>query len=397
MKPSIKRTRLFLQWTLAALFGFLAVFSARAQATAATRQSGTVKSASSDSFVITTAAGQDVTVTVPSQAKVLIVPPGSHDLTAATAGSVTDIQPGDRALVTGTQPDATAGLSAVRIILMKSSAIAQTHAAEEEAWTRGGGGIVKSVDPASGKIVISSGLRNITVETTPATIVRRYAGGSVRFEDAAKSTVAAIQPGDQLRVRGTRSADGSSITADEIVTGNFKNYSGLLSAVDPTAGTVSLKDLATKKTVVVEVTPNTDIRKLPPQAAQMVAARMRGSNPGAAGARGANAGARPAAGEQSEGGSAEGTRRAGVGLSQMLSRLPTGTIADLKAGDAVMIVANAPSESSGHSSAVTLLEGVEPILTASPSGQTMTLSPWSVGSSPDAGGMGGEGGGGPGR
>lgn len=390
MKPSIKRTRLFLQWTLAALFGFLAVFSVRAQATAATRQSGTVKSASSDSFVITTAAGQDVTVTVPSQAKVLIVPPGSHDLTAATAGSVTDIQPGDRALVTGTQPDATAGLSAVRVILMKSSAIAQTHAAEEEAWARGGGGIVKSVDPASGKIVISSGLRNITIETTPATIVRRYAGGSVRFEDAAKSTIAAIQPGDQLRVRGTRSADGSSITADEIVTGNFKNYSGLLSAVDATAGTVTLKDLATKKTVVVAVTPNTDIRKLPPQAAQMIAARMRGSNGGAAGAR-------PAGGEQSEGGSAEGTRRAGVGLSQMLSRLPTGTLADLKPGDAVMIVANAPSESSGHSSAVTLLEGVEPILTASPSGQTMTLSPWSVGSSPDAGGMGGEGGGGPGR
>jgi hypothetical protein len=44
-----------------------------------------------------------------------------------------------------------------------------------------------------------------------------------------------------------------------------------------------------------------------------------------------------------------------------------------------------------------LLAGVEPILSASPSGQTMTLSPWSVGGSGDAGMGGDAGGAGPGR
>lgn len=403
MNPQIRSlrsvTRALLTFVLA-LAGATALY---AQATAAPHQSGTVKSTASDGFVLTTAAGQDVTVNVPAAAKVLIVPPGAKDLSAASAGSVNDVQPGDRALVTGSAGDTGATLTAARVILMKSNAITQTHAEEEAAWARGGGGIVKSVDPATGAIVISSGLHNITVTTTPATIIRRYSGESVRFEDAVKSDLASIRPGDQMRVRGTRSADGSSIAADEIVTGGFKNYSGLVTAVDAAAGTVTLKDLASKKVVTVLVTPNSDVRRLPPQAAQMIAARMRG---GAAGASAGRAGGELAAGQHAageqrpggagaseQGGAAAGARRAGMDLSQMLSRLPKETIAGLKPGDAVMIVATSPSQS-GQSSAVTLLAGVEAILTAAPGGEGMTLTPWSVGSEPTSGMGEGEG---PGR
>ena len=114
--------------------------------------------------------------------------------------------------------------------------------------------------------------------------MRRYAGGSVRFADAKVSTIAEIQKGDQLRVRGTKSADGSTITADELVTGMFKNYSGLIAAVDATAGTVTLKDLTTKKSVTVAVGANSDVRRIPPMMAERVAARMKGT--GAAGAAG---------------------------------------------------------------------------------------------------------------
>jgi len=368
----IRSLRSNARWLLVFL---LAVGCAATIYAQAPHQSGTVKSTSSDSFVLTTAAGQDVTVAVPASAKVLIVPPGAKNLSSATSGSISDVQPGDRALVTGSAGDTGATLNAARVILMKSSAIAQTHEAEEAAWARGGGGIVKSVDPAAGKVVISSGLHTVTITTTPATIVRRYSGNSVRFQDAVKSDLASIQPGDQLRVRGTRSADGSTISADEIVTGTFKNYSGLLTAVNAAAGTVTLKDLATKKVVTVAVTPNSDVRRLPPMAAQMIAARMRG---GAGAPGGAPGGQRPAGGEQQ--GGVSGARRAGMDLSQMLSRLPTETIAGLKPGDAVMIVATSPSEQSPQSSAVTLLAGVEPILTAAPTGEAMTLSPWSVGS-----------------
>lgn len=387
-----------MRWSLTVVLALGCTLSPRARAQAAPHPAGTVKSTSGDGFVLTTTAGQDVTVNVPAAAKVLIVPPGAKDLSAATAGSVADVQTGDRTLVTGTAGDTGTTVTAVRVILMKSTAIAETHAAEAAEWTRGGGGIVKSIDPATGKVEISSGLHTITVTTTPSTIVRRYSNGSVRFEDAVKSDFASIQPGDQLRVRGARSADGTTIAADEIVTGSFKNYSGLLTAVDATAGTVTLKDLTTKKVVTVAVTPNSDVRRLPPMAAQMMAARMRGgangAGPARAGAAQRPAGAPPAAGEGQQG-TAAGARRAGMDLSQMLSRLPTETMAGLKPGDAVMIVATSASAQSAQSSAVTLLVGVEPILTAAPGGEGMTLTPWSVGSGEPSAGMGE--GAGPGR
>ncbi len=57
----------------------------------------------------------------------------------------------------------------------------------------------------------------------------------------------------------------------------------------------------------------------------------------------------------------------------MIPRFPKGTLADLKAGDAVMIVASEPSPGSTTVTAITLLSGVEPILTANPNGG-MSLS-----------------------
>jgi hypothetical protein len=372
------------------------VLSAGAQAPAAVpHASGTVKATTDAGITVTTAAGQDYTVTVSGAASILEVAPGSHDLKSATPAHLSDIAVGDKVLVTGSAGDAGTALTAQRVIVMKSAAIAETHAAESAAWAQGGGGIVKSVNAPGGTVTISSGLKMVTVQTTPSTVVRRYADGSVRFEDAVASSLGAIHPGDQLRVRGTKSPDGSSIVADEIVTGGFSNFSGTIASIDGTAGTLTLKDLATKKTVTVAVTPNSDVHRIPVEMATRMAARLRGG--AGQGAQGANAGASgakaaPAAGGPGGGpGEASGddaqhrAGRAGMDLSQMLSRLPTETLAGLKTGEAVMIVATTAQP--GKATAVTLLAGVEPILAAQPTGQTMTLSPWSVGGGgPDAGG-----------
>ena len=115
--------------------------------------------------------------------------------------------------------------------------------------------------------------------------------------------------------------------------------------------------------------------------------------PGGAGPGGAGVHAGP--GGMPEDGAAR-ERSAGSDLSQMLSRLPTETLAGLKVGDAVMIVATSPSADTETPMAVTLLTGVDSILRASPTGQTMTLSPWSLGGGGEGGEGGGEGGG-PGR
>jgi co-chaperonin GroES (HSP10) len=349
-----------------------------AQTPAAPHAAGTVKSTADGSITVTTATG-DATVTIPATAKILDVPPGSKDLKAATPGQMSDIAVGDKVIVNGSAGDTATALTAQRVILMKAAAIEQSHAADEAAWKNGGGGIVKSVNAGAGTILLSSGLKTVTVQTSPATIVRHYANGSVKFEDAMASSLGAIMPGDQLRVRGAKSADGSSIQADEIVAGTFRNFSGLIASIDGTTGTVTLKDLTTKKTVSVSVTANSDIRRIPLQAATMMAARMH-AKPGEGAAAGAPAAA-PAGGDAAEGQRRAG--RAGMDLSQMLARLPTETLAGLKTGDAVMIVATSSGAQSNKESAITLLAGVEPILAAQPEGQAMTLSPWSMGSAPE--------------
>jgi hypothetical protein len=369
----------------AGVLALAGAFGAHAQTPAgAPHASGTVKATTDTAITVTTTAGQDYTVTVPAAASILEVAPGSHDLKSATPAHLGDIAVGDKVLVTGSAGDTGTALTAQRIIVMKSAAIAETHAAESEAWSQGGGGIVKSINASAGTITISSGLKMVAIQTTPATIIRRYSDGSVRFEDAAKSSIGAIQPGDQLRVRGTKSPDGSSIAADEIVTGSFSNLSGTVASIDGTAGTLTLKDLATKKTVTVAITPNSDVHRIPAEIATRMAARLRGgAAPGPNGAAAPSAGG--AGGQASSEDGQHRAGRAGMDLSQMLSRLPTETLAGLKTGEAVMIVASASQP--GKATAVTLLAGVEPILAAQPAGQAMTLSPWSVGSGAPEGGQ----------
>lgn len=344
------------------------------------RQIGTVKAASGNSLTISTDAGQQYAITVADGARIVQLPPGSTDLKQARPATVSDIAVGDRVLAVGQAGQANS-ITASRVILMKSAAIAQRNAAEEADWQkRGTGGIVTAVDPGTGVITISSGEHKIEVKTSGKTIFRRYAGDSVKFEDAKTGTLAQIQHGDQLRVRGDRSADGSSIQAEEIVSGSFLNLSGTLATVDPSAGTITLKDLATKKNMTVAITANSDLRQLPPEMATRFAARQRG-------------GAETAAGAPPQGGAQAGRARAGMDLSRLLARLPQETLAQLHTGEAVMIVASQAQPGSDHVTAVTLLSGVEPILAAAPSGsQAMTLSPWSVGGGggePDSGGGGG--------
>jgi co-chaperonin GroES (HSP10) len=362
--------------------------AAVAQAPAAARQIGTVKVISGNSVTLATDAAQQVTVSVADGAKVLQLEPGSTDLKTAKAIALSDVAVGDRILVTGTAGDAPNTFSATRVILMKSTDIAQKHVAEQADWQkRGTGGLVTAIDAGSGTLTVTAGAKKIEVKTSGSTQFRRYAGDSVKFEDAKPGTMAEIQVGDQLRVRGAKSDDGSSMQAEEIVSGSFKNLAGTIATIDAANGSLTLKDLATKKTMTVKVTANSSVHNLPPRAAAMFAARARGgaAASGDAGSAPAPQGDAPARGAGGMGNGGGG--RAGGDLSQMVNRLPAATIADLKTGDAVMIVASEPAPGSTTVTAVTLLSGVEPILAANPSGSpAMTLSPWSIGGgAPDGG------------
>ncbi len=371
-----------------------AALYAQAPAAAPTRQLGTVKSVSGSTVTITTAAGAPITIQLAPEVTVLMLQPGVTDIKQATPSKPEDIAVGDRVLATGKPGDSADVLTASRVVLMKATALAARDQAEQADWTRRGvGGIVKSVN--GDVIVISSGAKTINIQTTPGTVFHKYADDSVAFKDAHPSTLAEIHPGDQLRARGAHSADNSAVTAEEIVDGSFANLSGVITAIDPAAGTVSFKDLTTKKPVTVKLTANSEIKKIDSTAsARFLGGASGGGQPGggAPGGYGGGAyGGPPAGGAQRTG--ASGASR-GADLTRMIARLPPQPITALKPGDAVMVVATEPTGSNPYT-AITLLAGVEQILAAKPAnGEAITLQPWSMGEGGmPAGGMGGGGGG----
>jgi hypothetical protein len=364
-----------------------------AQQPVANRVIGTVVSVSGATVAVKMDAGTSVNVTVPDTARILQTAPGQKTLAGATKIAVSDIVTGDRVLmvVAGDPPAASI------VVVSKAGDIAAMQQKDQADWQRRGmGGLVKSVDAAGGTVMIVQGTRAVAVHTTTTTVFRRYAPDSVKFSDAQPSTLAAIQPGDQVQARGDKNADGSEVTAEEVVSGSFRNIAGTVISVDAAAGSVTVKDLVTKKTVAIKTTPDSDMRKLDPQMAQMIAMRLRSAGNG--GAAGASGGA-PAAGVQGQGAgngqwrnaggaSGAGAGGSGGGLARVLLRSPQIQIGDLHKDDAVMIVAT--SGSPDAATAIRLVAGVEPMLQASASGsQNMFSSAWSLGGGNSGGDAGG--------
>jgi hypothetical protein len=385
-----------------------------APASAVEKQVGAIKSIDGNTVTITTDAGASATVSVQPTTKIVRVAPGQTDLKTAVPVELKDLQVGDRIFVRWKASDTSKPVAAIGIILMKRADVDAKQQHDREDWQkRSVGGLVNAADPGSGTVSISvagmGGAKTVAIHTTPKTVFRRYAAGSVKFDDAAPSSLGQIKPGDQLRALGTRSADGSSVEAEEIVSGSFRNIAGTISSIDAASNSMTVMDLITKKPVVVNVSSQSQLRKLSPEVAQRIAFPLK-----AAAAGGSPAGNAPTA---PGGGTASGNRAApdatpgstspdahqggngapnsgsgngGAGrpggggpvdLQQILSRMPAAPLTDFQKGDAVMVVAT-NSEDSGGVTAITLLGGVEPILAAAPSSsQTMTLSPWSLGTS----------------
>ena len=388
------------------------LISSIAAGQAPARLVGTITAISGNSLTVKPDTGDVLQVAVPAEAAIKRIAPGQKDLSTAETLQFTELAVGDRVLVK-LDPDAPAGTSqALQIIAVKQADLALKQQKDREDWQRRGvGGLVKSVDSAGGVIVLTSGtgatIRTVPVRTTKTTMLKRYAPASVSFDAALPAPIDAIHPGDQLRARGTKNADGTQIDAEEVVSGTFRNISGIVTSLDPASSTLVVKDLVTKKQVTIHIPGDAQMRRLPDRMAQMLAARFK-----AAGGSNGNAGSSPNAyasqspqsgggmgnpgagrpGEQSGntaqvssqgtggqgmGGQGNGSRGAGAAgdTQQMLSRAPAIQMADLKKGDAVMLVS---TEGAADVTAITLLAGVEPLLEAPAASQNM-LNNWSMG------------------
>lgn len=360
-----------------ALFLLAAAPAARAQVA---RYLGSITAINGDTLTVKTDAGDVHQVQVPTAAILKRIAPGEKDLTKAEPLAYSDLAVGDRVLVT-LDPNATSGLpQAARIVAIKQEDVAKKQEAESAAWSQGVHGLVKSVDATTGVIVVTTRMgpitKEITVNTTAATVLKRYAPGSVRFDEAQAAPIAAIHPGDQLAARGTRSADGTTFAADGVITGTFRSIPGTVISTDTTALTVTVKDLSTKKPVTVRIAADVELRRLDDNVATMLAARVKGNAAGGGG-RGAynGQGAGGGGGGQHSFSQAGGPGGGRMDLESILERAPQIQLSALKKGDAVMIVA---TEDASGLSAVKLLAGVEPLLEAPEAADL--LSNWSLSS-----------------
>jgi hypothetical protein len=242
---------------------------------------------------------------------------------------------------------------------MTKSDVASIQQKDQDDWKkRGVTGTVTAIDPASKAITIKSGPHTFNVQPSDKTTWHRYSLDSARFDNAKPSGFAEVKSGDQLRVLGNRSDDGGSIQAEKVVFGSFRQIAATISAIDPAKGEIIVKDLATKKPLTIKVDSDSTMKKLPDQAARALAHRY-------------------APGTQSTPQSPAGGRGGGD-VGQMLDGLPAMPLSELKPGDAIMISTTQGSDP-GRVTAITLLAGVEPLLTASPTAARDIMSGWNLG------------------
>lgn len=342
--------------------------------------------------------GAVVTAAVNDKTLYLSVPPGEKDLKKAARIALTNVAVGDRAFVRGHFSEDQKSIQAVAVIIMTKAQLAQKQEHDREEWKqRSLAGPVTAINPDAKEVTITTrsreGSKPVVVEVGDHTDFRQYAPESVRFSDAKPSSFAELKTGDQLRVLGEKNDDGTRIKAEAIVFGSFRNVAGVIKSVNAESNEITLTDLVAHSPVTVRISSDTVMRRLPPQLAMMLARRVQGTAAAAAAAAGQGAGARPAnvaqgvpgpggpngakpgaGGPPSDQGQG-GMHSRAMDFQDMLERLPQMKVDDLKAGDAIMLSGSGGADP-GHVTAINLLAGVEPLLTAAPKGGQQIFGSW---------------------
>ena len=329
----------------------------------------------------------EIAVTVDAKAKVLRVAPGATNLTNAAAIELTDINVGDRLRARGRMTDDQKSLAALEVVVISQSDIASKQAAERADWDRRGAtGIVADVtaDSVTLNVRTIEGVKPLVITAAPNAIIRRYTPDSIKFSDAKPSKLSEIRKGDQVRARGNKTPDGAQMTAEEIVSGQFKMIAGLVLSVDPQENVVRINNIETKKPMTVKISTDSSLKKLQPMLAQIIATRLHGG-PAGDGPPGDRPPGPPPAAAGPGGGRGPGAGARGD-LQAMIDRTPAIKISELMAGDAIIISSTAGA-SADQVTAITLLAGVEPILTK-PGTREMSLGDWNMGGGGDLGGIG---------
>jgi hypothetical protein len=349
---------------------------------------GEVKSIDTNAkqIIVKTDAGSQVTVVLTDKTSYLRVAPGETSLKNAARITLADVGEGDRVLARGKVADDHKSVPALALVVMTKADIAKKHEQERAEWRRRGIlGVISTLKPETKEITITASGRPMAgqppapVPVSDTVDMRRYAPDSIKFTDAKPSKFEELRVGDQLRALGEKTADGTHFTAEKIVTGAFRTVAGTITALDAAKGEIKINDLQTKKSLTVVIKNDSVLRRFemgggmtmmgggrgpggggqggaqgaPPPGAQSQGAAPAGSKP-APGAGGA-----PAGGPGGPGGGARGG--GGFNIQDMLDRMPTIAINDVKVGD-IIIVSSTKGADPARLTAITLVSGADTLL-----------------------------------
>jgi hypothetical protein len=290
--------------------------------------------------IVTTAAGSQVIVTLGDRTVYMRIPPGEKSKDKFIKIAPTDFAVGDSVFSRGRMTDDRKSMPALEFYVMSKGDIAEKKERERSEWSkRGIAGTVSALNAETKEITVDArtpeGPKPIVVATTGETKFRRYAADSVRFSDAQPGAFADVKVGDQLRALGTKSADGARFTPEEIVTGSFQTITGTITEIDAEKKEIKIKE----QPVTIAVTKDSAMRKLTPE---MVTAL---TTPG----------------------------KASGDLQEMFDQLPAFTLAELKAGDAI-VISSTKGTDPARVTAIAVVSGVGPLLQNKQAARTTAVS-----------------------
>jgi hypothetical protein len=344
-------------------------------------------SAAAGTLTVKTDAGSVVLVNTSEKTTFDRMPPGETDRAKAIKTSLAEITVGDGVYVRGFVATDRKSIPAQQVVVVSQSDIAKKQEKERMEWRRRGvSGIVAATNPASKEVTITSralmgGPQSVVIPITAKTKVLRYPPDSIpKYSEAKRSSFEEVKVGDQLRALGDKSTDGLRLTPEEVVFGTFKIAGGTVTAVDAAANTITITDLKTKQPMTIVLKPDTVVRRF---------TGMMGGGPGGPGAGGPPAGgagapsgggAQPQATAQGPGAAGAGQRPGGGGpggppaggagppaggggpnMADLIERLPTIAITEIKVGD-MIIMSTLPGADQNRLTAVSMVTGVEPLL-----------------------------------
>lgn len=292
--------------------------------------------------IVTTAAGNQVTVTLSDRTVFMRIPPGEKTKDKFIRISPTDFGVGDSVFARGRMTEDRTSMPALEFYVMSKGDIAEKRERERDEWRqRGIAGTVSAVNAEAKEITVDArsaeGVKPVVIATTGDTKFRRYAPDSVRFSDAKPSAISELKAGDQLRALGTKSTDGARFSADEIVTGSFQTIGGAIAEVNAEKQEIKINDLQSKQPVTIVVSKDSQLKRLTPELL--------------------NALLPPKPGSESKNAPSKG----GGDLQEMFDQLPAVTLAELKPGDSIL-VSSTKGADPARVTAIAVVSGADPLL-----------------------------------